>query len=154
MGGLHGARPAQPLAPQGQRGPAPRRHVRAGGNARGEILRCERPHLLAVTWRYGDLPDSQVELRLSAGSDEGTTLELEHFLLPDDGVVGVGIGWELPLSIALPLYLRGELPETPVGEWYEPGEEQQRLAGVAAGAWMSLAQAEGLPLPPLPPDWA
>ncbi|SEG25918.1 Uncharacterized conserved protein YndB, AHSA1/START domain [Nonomuraea solani] len=121
------------------------------GNARGEILRCERPHLLAVTWKYGDLPDSRVELRLTVPSIGHTMLELEHYLLPEDGVVGVGIGWELPLSVALPLYLRGELPETPVGEWYEPGEEQQRLAGIAAQAWVALAQAEGLPLPPMPP---
>ncbi|MFG1710166.1 SRPBCC family protein [Nonomuraea sp. M3C6] len=123
------------------------------GNAHGEILRCERPRLLAITWKYGDFPDSQVELRLSTGSPETTTLELEHFLLPDDGVIGVGTGWELPLSIALSLYLRGELPEAPVDDWYSPGEEQLRLAGLVAREWVALAEAEGLPLPAEMPDW-
>jgi uncharacterized protein YndB with AHSA1/START domain len=124
------------------------------GNAHGEILRCEPPRLLAVTWQYGGFPDSQVELRLSPAAAGRTLLELEHYLLPDDGVVGVGAGWELPLSVALPLYLRGELPETPVGDWYEPGAEQLRLAALVGRAWMALAQAEGLPVPPVPPDWS
>lgn len=117
------------------------------GNAHGEILCCERPRLLTVTWKYGDFPDSRVELRLSAVSAESTTLVLEHYLLPDDGVVGVGTGWELPLSIALPLYLRGDLPEAPVDDWYEPGGEQTHLVGLVGRKWVALAQAEGLPLP-------
>lgn len=123
------------------------------GNAHGEILRCEPPRLLAITWKYGDFPDSQVELRLSPAPGDRTTLELEHYLLPDDGVVGVGTGWELPLSIALPLYLRGELPDAAVDDWYEPGAEQRRLIGLVGQEWVALAEAEGLPLPELPPDW-
>jgi hypothetical protein len=39
---------------------------RLEGNAGGEVLRCEPPRLLTVTWVYGDLPADEVELRLSA----------------------------------------------------------------------------------------
>ncbi|NRQ39268.1 SRPBCC family protein [Nonomuraea sp. NN258] len=123
------------------------------GNAHGEILRCEPPSRLTVTWKYGDLPDSEVELRLTPSAPDSTTLELEHYLLPDDGVAGVGTGWELPLTVALTLYLRGELPESAVDEWYEPGAEHLRLAGLVAQAWIDLTTAHGLPTPAMPPHW-
>ena len=45
------------------------------GNAGGEILTCEPPRLLRVT--FGD-PNSIVELRLTAQGDGATVLELEH----------------------------------------------------------------------------
>jgi uncharacterized protein YndB with AHSA1/START domain len=35
------------------------------GNAGGEVLRCEPPRLLAVSWVYGDHPADEVELRLA-----------------------------------------------------------------------------------------
>ena len=40
------------------------------GNAGGEILRCEPPRLLAVSWVYGDNPADEVELRLTPGRTE------------------------------------------------------------------------------------
>jgi hypothetical protein len=49
------------------------------GNAGGEILRCEPPRRLTVTWVYGEPPGSQVELRLTPGEAGDTVLELEHF---------------------------------------------------------------------------
>ena len=99
------------------------------GNAGGEILRCEPPRLLTVTWAYGDLPPDRVELRLSSDGD-GTVLELEHALAsrtvevdgrrldrlrndPLTGLWGIPTGWEMPLVHALPRYLRGELPTRP-----------------------------------------
>ncbi len=45
------------------------------GNAGGEILRCEAPRLLRVTWG-GET--SVVELRLAPTGDIATTLELDH----------------------------------------------------------------------------
>lgn len=74
------------------------------GNASGEILRCEPPRLLTVTWVYGQPTGDRVELRLSPGQDGGTVLELEHaspgpltdLLLndPATGRWGLGAGWE------------------------------------------------------------
>ena len=37
----------------------------------GEILRCEPPRLLRVTWAYGDMPVDEVELRLFPGEKGG-----------------------------------------------------------------------------------
>lgn len=81
------------------------------GNAGGEILRCEPPHLLAVTWAFADRPVDEVVLRLSPDGDEATVIELEHATVSGlvewegqwlDVIPGVGVGWELPLTYALP----------------------------------------------------
>ena len=46
------------------------------GNAGGEILDCERPHRLRVTWVYGDMSDlaavSEVVVRLTSAGERGT----------------------------------------------------------------------------------
>ena len=52
------------------------------GNAGGEILRCEPPRLLAVSWVYGDNPPDEVELRLTSEADGTTVVELEHAAAP------------------------------------------------------------------------
>ena len=41
------------------------------GNASGEILRCEPPRRLTLTWVYGDRPADEVDLRLSDDSQGG-----------------------------------------------------------------------------------
>jgi uncharacterized protein YndB with AHSA1/START domain len=119
------------------------------GNAHGEILRCEPPRLLAVTWVYGDRPADEVELRLSPGADGETVLELEHASVcetaPDgvsDAIFGVGLGWE-PALYALDLYLRGELPDTLAAEWRdgEPPPEVVELVTQAGQAWTALVEA-------------
>src|SRR5690606_15126519 len=48
-----------------------------GGNAGGEIVACEPPRHLKVTWEY-DNKVSWVEVRLSEEPDGRTTLELQH----------------------------------------------------------------------------
>ena len=118
------------------------------GNASGEILRCEPPRLLTVTWVYGDRPADEVELRLIPGPDGHTTLELEHASVcetaPDgvaDAILGVGVGWELPLTYSLPMYLRGEFPDAPVADWYEPTAEHERLADRSGEAWAAVVEA-------------
>jgi uncharacterized protein YndB with AHSA1/START domain len=129
-------------------------------NASGEILRCEPPRLLRVSWEYGEQPASQVELRLAAedsAGDAGTTvLELEHSriagrieiagreidpVLNDaaSGLWGIGTGWELPLTIGLERYLRGELPDRPAVEWFEVTDEVLALADRTGAAWAAVA---------------
>jgi uncharacterized protein YndB with AHSA1/START domain len=82
------------------------------GNAGGEILTCQPPTLLRVT--FGG-PTSVVELRLSPNGEE-TVLELEH-VVPFEvaqsaaGALYVGPGWDGAL-MGLDLYLRGEAPPT------------------------------------------
>ena len=122
---------------------------RLEGNAHGEILRCEPPRLLAVTWVYGDRPADEVELRLSPHADGGTLLELEHASVcetaPDgvsDAIFGVGVGWE-PALYALDLYLRGELPDTLAADWSagHPPPELVELMDRSGRAWTALVEA-------------
>lgn len=124
------------------------------GNAGGQILRCEPPHLVRVTWQIGDSPTSEVELRLAAeGTD--TVLELEHHQVPplipmpdgrqvdpvlndpQTGIWGLGTGWELGL-IGLDAHLRGELPD--VSELTEPPAWVLELAESCGRAWASVVR--------------
>jgi uncharacterized protein YndB with AHSA1/START domain len=119
------------------------------GNAHGEILRCEPPRLLAVTWVYGDRPADEVALRLSPHAEGGTVLELEHASVCDtapdgvsDAILGVGVGWE-PALHALDLHLRGELPDTlaaDVGAGAPPPELVE-LMDRSGRAWAALVEA-------------
>lgn len=82
------------------------------GNAGGEILECEPPKRLKVT--FGG-PTSLLELRLLAGSGASTELELEHSMSEapapgGSGALWVGPGWDGAL-MGLDLYVSGELPE-------------------------------------------
>jgi hypothetical protein len=80
------------------------------GNAGGEVLACEPPRRLRVTWIFGEGPTSEVELRLAPGDGAETVLELEHTAVVDPrfwakyGPGSVGVGWDLAL-LGLFLYL-------------------------------------------------
>lgn len=84
------------------------------GNAGGEILRCEPPRLLKVSWIFGDAEpgSSEVEVRLSAAGADATVFELEHSATVDPGMWGqfgpgaVGVGWDGGL-LGLGLHLTG-----------------------------------------------
>jgi uncharacterized protein YndB with AHSA1/START domain len=84
------------------------------GNASGEIVRCERPHEIALTWEFGG-GSSDVQVRLTPQGD-ATVLELEHSpvpaeIIPNAGDMwGLGAGWELGL-VSLGRFLAGEGPE-------------------------------------------
>ena len=80
------------------------------GNAGGEILECEPPKALRVT--FGG-PTSLLELRLTP-SGSSTDLELEHSMSEPpapggSGALWVGPGWDGGL-LGLALYVTGELP--------------------------------------------
>ena len=72
------------------------------GNAGGEIIACEPPHLLSVTWEFGG-EVSWLTIRLSEPGKGKTMLELEHVAHVDDarwnqfGPGAVGVGWDLAL---------------------------------------------------------
>ncbi|SOD58358.1 Uncharacterized conserved protein YndB, AHSA1/START domain [Streptomyces zhaozhouensis] len=86
------------------------------GNAGGEILACERPSLLRVTWVYGENVTekdvSEVTLRLSAEEYGATLLTLEHAAVDDPAFFGkygpgaTGVGWDLAL-LGLTRHLAG-----------------------------------------------
>jgi uncharacterized protein YndB with AHSA1/START domain len=112
------------------------------GNAGGDILACEPPRLLRVS--FGS-PDSVVELRLSPDGEERTTLVLEH-TVPIEmaqsgaGALYVGPGWDGGF-VALDLYLRGEMTDDPVAAANSP--EGQELSRGSVDAWVAAVRESG-----------
>jgi uncharacterized protein YndB with AHSA1/START domain len=108
------------------------------GNAGGEILECEPPRRLKVT--FGG-PTSIVELRLS---DEGD-LELEH-TVPIEmagsvaGALFVGPGWD-GMFLALDLFLRGEVSDDPVAAANSP--EGLEFTRQSVYVWLAVVEEAG-----------
>ena len=86
------------------------------GNAGGEIVACERPNRLQVTWAYGEeiteANTSIVEVRLSSVDEATTRLDFAHTAaVPDEmwdeyGPGAVGVGWDGGM-LGLALHLQG-----------------------------------------------
>jgi uncharacterized protein YndB with AHSA1/START domain len=130
------------------------------GNAGGEILACEPPRLLRVT--FGG-PTSLVELRLTPSADNspdadtapdaegaaGTVLELEH-TVPIEmagsgaGALYVGPGWDGAL-MALALFLRGEVTGDPVAAANTPSA--QEFSRQSVQAWATAVESSGTAAP-------
>ncbi len=120
------------------------------GNAGGEIVACERPNRLRVTWVYGEVTDpadvSELEFRLAAAGDGSTTLELEHTaIVPEDrwaeyGPGAVGVGWDGGL-LGLSLHLRGGLIEDP--EAWQVSDEGRSFYKRSSEAWGAANQTAG-----------
>jgi uncharacterized protein YndB with AHSA1/START domain len=134
-------------------------HYQLEGNAGGEILVCEPPHRLKVTWIFGEVePDdlSEVEVLLSPVDGGGTLLELEHRATVDPdfwnrfGPGAVGIGWDLSMY-GLAGYVAGtfvrdgseeEMLATPEGRAFvERSGEAWRLAHEVSGADPDFAKS-------------
>ncbi|MER6947589.1 SRPBCC family protein [Nonomuraea sp. NPDC000554] len=114
------------------------------GNAGGEILRCEPPSLLKITWVYGG-NGSEVEVRL-AQDGESTEFELQHTAtVPPEmwdkyGPGAVGVGWDLAL-LGLSLHLAGgaKIDESD----FALTEEGRRFVTASSQAWGEAHQAAG-----------
>ncbi|MFE0628547.1 SRPBCC domain-containing protein [Streptomyces sp. NPDC058864] len=121
------------------------------GNAGGEVLRCEPPKLLRVSWVMGGAPGfSEVEVRLTAQDEERTVLELEHVAVVPPGMWdqfgpgAVGVGWDLGL-LGLGRYLAGDAigPEK-AGEW-QFSDEAREFMTLSSRAWGAAYAASGAP---------
>jgi uncharacterized protein YndB with AHSA1/START domain len=120
------------------------------GNAGGEILRCEPPKLLKVTWVYGvqpsDTDPSEVEVRLSPADDGETALELEHVAVVDPefwdkyGPGAVGVGWDGAL-LGLGLHLAGGTIDNP--EAWEASAEAREFMTASSKAWGAAFEKSG-----------
>ena len=120
------------------------------GNAGGEILACDRPRSLRVTWVYGDTGNpadvSELEVRLSPAGDAATVFELEHTaVVPDDrwdeyGPGAVGVGWDQGL-LGLGLHLRGG--SVGDGEAWQMSAEGREYATRSSAAWGEANRAAG-----------
>jgi uncharacterized protein YndB with AHSA1/START domain len=115
-------------------------------NAGGDILECEAPSRLRVT--FGG-PTSLVELRLSPDGDSRTVLELEH-TVPIEmaqsgaGALFVGPGWDGGF-VALDLYLRGQVADDPVAAASSP--EALELSRHAVDVWTDVVRDSGTATP-------
>lgn len=117
------------------------------GNAGGEILRCEPPRLLAVSWIFGpggEDPQSEVEVQLSPTSD-GTEFELRHLVPPSPhwdqfGPGAVGVGWDLALP-ALAIDLAGG--DMPSSEEFEASPEAAEFMLHSSKLWAEAHVASG-----------
>jgi len=114
------------------------------GNAGGEILRCEPPRLLRVSWVFGDMPASAVEVRLTSAG-EATALELAHTVPVDDhwakyGPGAVGLGWDLTL-LGLGLHLRGGEIDDP--EAWQTSPEAAEFMTRSSALWGAAHEQSG-----------
>ncbi|GAB3809336.1 SRPBCC family protein [Micromonospora zhanjiangensis] len=123
-------------------------HFQLKDNAGGEILRCEEPRLIKVTWVLGEGMPTEVEVRLAPGDDGRTVLELEHASparIVDElvrsygpgGTIGIGCGWDLAL-LGLDLFLRGI--DFDPGSWQDTPEGRD-FAVRSCHAWGPVIQA-------------
>jgi uncharacterized protein YndB with AHSA1/START domain len=121
------------------------------GNAGGEIVSCERPHRLKVTWGYGEAASqadlSEVDIRLSAVDDQATLLELEHTaVVPDEpwaeyGPGAVGVGWDQGM-LGLALHLRdGSRVDDPAA--WQRSVQGRDFARRSSEAWGGANRAAG-----------
>jgi uncharacterized protein YndB with AHSA1/START domain len=119
------------------------------GNAGGEILDCERPRRLRVSWEYGETPEpgsaSEVVVRLTPAG-QGTTVELEHVaIVPDEmwdqfGPGAVGVGWDGGV-LGLSLHLRGGSVDDPIA--WQVSEEGRAFNTRSSVAWGAAFEASG-----------
>jgi uncharacterized protein YndB with AHSA1/START domain len=122
------------------------------GNAGGEILACEPPNLLRVSWVMGEVtPEtfSEVEVRLTP-CDEGTSFELTHTATVPPGMWdqfgpgAVGVGWDGAL-LGLARYLAsGAAMSTEDKAAWLVSEEAKSFYTAAARAWGDAHRAAGV----------
>lgn len=121
-------------------------------NAGGEVLRCEPPRLLRISWVYGEPQPgdvSEVEIRLTADGAK-TKLDFEHVATVDEerwstfGPGAVGVGWDGGL-LGLGLHLTGnDIPEEEKLPWMmsAEGREFYTRSSEAWGAALAAAGAD------------
>ncbi len=121
------------------------------GNAGGEILECEPPHRVRVSWVMGEkAPDSfsEVVVRL-APVEAGTSFELEHTAtVPPQfwdqfGPGAVGVGWDGGL-LGLALYLSSGGAPAKDHEGFENSPEGREFLTSSARAWGEAHLASGV----------
>ena len=121
------------------------------GGEHGEILQCEPPRLLKVSWLFGPEADawpgtSEVEVRLVPGPAGDTELELIHAavvgepLFPTYGPGAGGVGWDLRLLALARLFTGGE---TAGHEAVQDSPEGREFIRRSAAAWGEAHLAAG-----------
>lgn len=89
--------------------------------AAGEVLVCDAPHRLEITWAFPGEPEARVTANL-LGDDAGTVLVLEHHGLSEPAARGYGGGWHTCLD-----RLDDHLAARDVRPWDELFAQRQSL---------------------------
>jgi uncharacterized protein YndB with AHSA1/START domain len=118
------------------------------GNASGEVIACDPPTHLALTWEF-DGAVSWVDVHLGDDPDGGARLRLEHVALVDDtdmwdeyGPGATGVGWDLA-SFGLAEHLRtGAAVAVEAAATGGPGPE---FMARSSQAWCEADIASGTP---------
>jgi len=119
------------------------------GNAGGEILACEPPTMLRVSWVMGEAGGfSEVEVRLSP-TDGGTLFEMEHLaIVPDEmwgqfGPGAVGVGWDGAL-LGLGLYLHSGIGmSTEEQQAWVMSDDARQFTTASSRAWGEAYRKSG-----------
>jgi uncharacterized protein YndB with AHSA1/START domain len=115
------------------------------GNAGGEILECEPPRRLAVTWEFGG-DTSRLSLDLAPACAKATELVLRHAVGDNDhwatfGPGAVGVGWDLVLlGLGLHLATGASRPDP---EAFAASPEAQAFMRRSAESWGAAHAAAG-----------
>ncbi|MFE0677451.1 SRPBCC family protein [Streptomyces sp. NPDC058867] len=119
------------------------------GNAGGEILQCDEPELLRVSWLFGPDPGfSEVAVRLTAEGGESTVLELEHVaVVPEEfwgqyGPGATGVGWDLAL-LGLGMHLAGGGFSPEAAEEWAMSDEGKACMTRSGELWGAAYAASG-----------
>jgi len=117
------------------------------GNAGGEIVACEPPRLLRVTWVIGS-DATEVEARLSTTDADATALELIHSGVTKAqnwaqfGPGAVGVGWDLTLhGLGLHLATGAGRPADPIAWMMSP--EGKEFSTTSSDLWGEALLATG-----------
>lgn len=125
------------------------RYTLTKSRTEGDILRCEPPRHLAITWEYqGNISHVDVDVIPAPGAR--SVLRLIHRCPPDDhwdtyGPAATGVGWEGSLR-ALALYLAGDPRCAPDEmEKFASTPKGQELTRRAADSWGRVDHVAGTP---------
>src|SRR4051812_25681067 len=118
------------------------------GNASGEVVRCEPPRNLGLTWEMqGQV--SWVNVALTRKSPDSTVLRLEHIAnVPGDmwdmyGPGAVGVGWDSALLGLDQMYATGASVSPENAMAWLASDEGKRFIRTSSDAWCDASIAFG-----------
>jgi uncharacterized protein YndB with AHSA1/START domain len=119
------------------------------GNAGGEILACEPPARLGLTWgMHGQV--SWVTVKLSDNPGGGAVLQLEHLAhVPEElwqhyGPGAVGVGWDQALLGLDRHCATGETVDPEAAAAWLSSEEGRSFVHLSSQAWCEASIAAGM----------
>ena len=124
------------------------------GNADGEVLKCDPPSRLELTWEFGG-STAWVNVDVEEDAEDGARLTVEHIAHTDNdhwnqfGAGAVGVGWDLSLA-GLGLYVDKTPGFDPAAgmEWMTSEDGKTFIRGASDG-WLKASLAGGAEA-----DWA